>query len=239
MGTERVVKAAELVRNVLKTVGFRSWVKTTGGPRLHVVVSLKGKRSVTECLDFLRAVSEAIATRDPRSYTTAFAKVGRERHILVAYLRNNRTNTSVRAFSAGRGSVNAARVDIGKVLKSFRPIRPARSRNVVEVSNAIQESGAAAEVCPTACGRENLQPDVRRMEPRDRWQELAGARRQQDKGVETKKVATPKTSHEEVTSMSCFARGETESAGTCVKTTTGIARAIAQKPFSLQSRFWF
>ena len=29
-------------------------------------------------------------------------------------------------------------------------------------------------------------------------------------------------------SCSCFARGETESAGACVKTATGIARAIAQ-----------
>src|SRR5678815_2533810 len=32
-------------------------------------------------------------------YTTAFAKSGRERKILIDYLRNNRTNTSVCAFS--------------------------------------------------------------------------------------------------------------------------------------------
>src|SRR5678815_4289657 len=32
-------------------------------------------------------------------YTTAFAKAGRERKILIDYLRNNRTNTSVCAFS--------------------------------------------------------------------------------------------------------------------------------------------
>jgi len=44
-------------------------------------------------------VSEAIAKTDPRSYTTAFAKAGRERQILIDYLRNNRTNTSVCAFS--------------------------------------------------------------------------------------------------------------------------------------------
>ena len=52
-----------------------------------------------ECLDFSRAVSEAIARSDPRAYTTAFAKAGRERQILIDYLRNNRTNTSVCAFS--------------------------------------------------------------------------------------------------------------------------------------------
>jgi bifunctional non-homologous end joining protein LigD len=64
-----------------------------------VVVPLRPKRTVSECLDFARAVSEAIARTDPRSYTTAFAKAGREGKILVDYLRNNRTNTSVCAFS--------------------------------------------------------------------------------------------------------------------------------------------
>ena len=57
------------------------------------------QRTVSECLDFSRAVSEAIARTDPRSYTTAFAKAGRERKIPIDYLRNNRTNTSVCAFS--------------------------------------------------------------------------------------------------------------------------------------------
>lgn len=95
----RVVKAAELVREFLATLQLRSWVKTTGGRGLHVIVPLKPKRTVAECLDFSRAVSEAIASTDPHRYTTAFAKSGRERKILIDYLRNNRTNTSVCAFS--------------------------------------------------------------------------------------------------------------------------------------------
>jgi bifunctional non-homologous end joining protein LigD len=95
----QVVKAAKLVRDVLKVLGLASWVKTTGGRGLHVVVPLKRRRTVSECLEFSRAVGEAIARTDPRSYTTKFARVGRERQILIDYLRNNRTNTSVCAFS--------------------------------------------------------------------------------------------------------------------------------------------
>ena len=96
---KQVVKAAELVRDVLTTLKLRSWVKTTGGRGLHVVIPVKPKRTVAECLDFSRAVSETIASTDPQVYTTAFAKSGREHKILIDYLRNNRTNTSVCAFS--------------------------------------------------------------------------------------------------------------------------------------------
>lgn len=95
----QVVNAATLLRDVLKTLGLRSWVKTTGGQGLHVVVPLTPQRGVPECLDFSRRVGEAIVRTDPMIYTTRFAKAGRERKILIDYLRNNRTNTSVCAFS--------------------------------------------------------------------------------------------------------------------------------------------
>lgn len=96
---KQVVTAARLVRDILKTLGLAAWVKTTGGRGLHVVVPIKAARDWSECLDFSKAVSETIERADPRMYTTAFAKAGRERKILVDYLRNNRTNTSVCAFS--------------------------------------------------------------------------------------------------------------------------------------------
>jgi bifunctional non-homologous end joining protein LigD len=45
-------------------------------------------------------VAETLVQHDPDRYTIKFAKRGRERLILVDYLRNNRTNTSVAAYSA-------------------------------------------------------------------------------------------------------------------------------------------
>ena len=95
----QVVEAARRVRSVLETLGLTSWVKTTGGRGLHVVVPLKPKHTVATCLEFSRAVSESIVQAEARSYTTRFAKAGRENKILIDYLRNNRTNTSVCAFS--------------------------------------------------------------------------------------------------------------------------------------------
>lgn len=96
---KQVVTAAGVVREELRTLGLRSWVKTTGGRGLHVVVPLRPARDVANCLEFSRDVSEAIVRTDPHIYTTTFAKLGRERKILIDYLRNNRTNTSICAYS--------------------------------------------------------------------------------------------------------------------------------------------
>jgi bifunctional non-homologous end joining protein LigD len=74
-------------------------VKTTGGGGLHVVAPIKRHRQWDECLAFSRRVAEALARADPATFTTTFAKKGRESKILIDYLRNNRTNTSIAAFS--------------------------------------------------------------------------------------------------------------------------------------------
>ncbi len=94
-----VVAAARLLRDVLVTLRLRAWVKTTGGSGLHVVVPLRPSLDWTDCLAFSRAVAEALERADPARYTTAFRKRGREHKILIDYLRNNRTNTSICAYS--------------------------------------------------------------------------------------------------------------------------------------------
>jgi len=96
---KQVAVGAKIVRDALKALKLESWVKTTGGRGLHVVMPIKRTRDWSECLAFSRAVAEAIERADPQRYTTRFAKAGRERKILIDYLRNNRTNTSICAFS--------------------------------------------------------------------------------------------------------------------------------------------
>jgi bifunctional non-homologous end joining protein LigD len=102
-----VVKSAKTLRGMLTTLGLESWVKTTGGHGLHVVVPVVPHRDWSECLEFTRAMASALAATDPQLYTITFAKQGRESKILIDYLRNNRTNTSVCAYSA-RARENAA-----------------------------------------------------------------------------------------------------------------------------------
>jgi bifunctional non-homologous end joining protein LigD len=96
---KQTVATARLLRDVLKTIGLASWVKTTGGRGLHVVVPIEPSLEWSACLAFSRTVSDGFARGNPSLYTTTFSKRGREAKILIDYLRNNRTNTSVCAYS--------------------------------------------------------------------------------------------------------------------------------------------
>jgi bifunctional non-homologous end joining protein LigD len=120
-----VVKSAKALRAMLETLGLQSWLKTTGGHGLHVVAPLVPDRQWDECLEFTRAVASALAASDPALYTITFAKQGRESKILIDYLRNNRTNTSVCAFSARareNGGVSMP-IDWSKLTTRLKPER--------------------------------------------------------------------------------------------------------------------
>ena len=97
---QQVIEAGRLVRDALRALGLESWPKTTGGRGLHVVCPIVPERDWTDCLAFARGLALAVERQNPRLYTTRFAKAGREKKILLDYLRNNRTNTSIAAFSA-------------------------------------------------------------------------------------------------------------------------------------------
>jgi bifunctional non-homologous end joining protein LigD len=99
VGWAAVVRAAKLVRDVLLAMDLESFVKTTGGRGLHVVIPIAPRADWTECLDFARHFALMLVRRQPELFTERFAKAGREDKILIDYLRNNRTNTSVAAYS--------------------------------------------------------------------------------------------------------------------------------------------
>jgi bifunctional non-homologous end joining protein LigD len=95
---KQTVSAAKELGDVLTTLGLRAWVKTTGGRGIHVVAPITASLGWSECLDFSRDLATALARMNPL-YTTRFSKRGREDKILIDYLRNNRTNTSICAYS--------------------------------------------------------------------------------------------------------------------------------------------
>ena len=94
-----VVEAAREVRRRLDALGLASFVKTTGGKGLHVVVPLRRRHSWTEAKAFTKAVAERMAAEQPARYTATMALARREGRIYVDYLRNQRAATAVAPYS--------------------------------------------------------------------------------------------------------------------------------------------
>jgi bifunctional non-homologous end joining protein LigD len=96
---ERVVEAALGLRGLLAETGLRSFLKTTGGKGLHVVLPLARRHGWDELKAFTRAVVEGMVASQPDRFTSNPLKARRRGRIFVDYLRNGRGATSIAAYS--------------------------------------------------------------------------------------------------------------------------------------------
>lgn len=95
-----VVDAAKHIRDVLETLDFESFVKTTGGKGLHVILPLAPAASWDDTLEFSRTIAQGLARFEPGRFSAGLAKAPRTAKIFVDYLRNRRGATAVSAYSA-------------------------------------------------------------------------------------------------------------------------------------------
>lgn len=99
VGWEAVVEGARRVRDVLDDLGLVSFLKTSGGKGLHVVVPVRPRRPWDQVKAFTKAVAERIADDDPDRYVVNMSKAKRKGRIFIDYLRNGRGATSVAPYS--------------------------------------------------------------------------------------------------------------------------------------------
>ena len=92
-----VKQAAWDVRANLKKLGLASFLKTTGGKGLHVVVPFKTGPSWKLAKGFARAFSDAMAKDAPDRFTINSRKEVRRGRIFIDYLRNDETASAVAA----------------------------------------------------------------------------------------------------------------------------------------------
>ncbi len=107
-----IVAAARDVRERLADIKLKTFVKTSGGKGLHVVLPIK-PTPWPEAKDFCRAVAEAMAADSPDKYVASATKAKRPGRIFIDYLRNSREATAVAPYStrARAGAPVAVPVD--------------------------------------------------------------------------------------------------------------------------------
>jgi len=96
----QVQEAALLTRALLDELGLKSWLKTSGGKGLHVVVPLTPKLDYDTVKDFSQAVVQHLAQTIPSRFVAKSGASNRVGKIFVDYLRNGFGATTAAAFSA-------------------------------------------------------------------------------------------------------------------------------------------
>nr|MDQ3027978.1 DNA ligase D [Pseudomonadota bacterium] len=100
VGWETVKEATALTHKMLELLGVESFLKTSGGKGLHVVVPLKPKWDYDAVKDFSEAVVKHLAATLPKLFVSKSGARNRVGRIFVDYLRNGRGATTAAAFSA-------------------------------------------------------------------------------------------------------------------------------------------
>jgi len=95
----RVREAARALRSELGDRGLESFVRTSGGKGLHVVVPYSPGADWPLAGAFAREVAETLAAREPDRYTATMSKAKRGGKVFVDHFRNGRGATSVTSYS--------------------------------------------------------------------------------------------------------------------------------------------
>ena len=95
-----VKEGAQLISALLRELGLESWLKTSGGKGLHVVVPIAARHDHAVVKQFSKDVVEHIARVIPDRFVAKSGPANRVGRIFVDYLRNGEGATTVVAFSA-------------------------------------------------------------------------------------------------------------------------------------------
>ena len=97
---QQVVEGTMLTKAFLDELNLKSFLKTSGGKGLHVVVPLSAVSSWDEVKDFSEAVVVHLARTIPQRFVAKSGPKNRVGKIFIDYLRNGRGATTAAAFSA-------------------------------------------------------------------------------------------------------------------------------------------
>lgn len=100
VGWPQLQEAALLMHTLLLELGLRSWLKTSGGKGLHVVVPLAPRLDADTVKAFSRSAVEHMARTIPQRFVAKSGGSRRVGKIFIDYLRNGHGQTTAAAFSA-------------------------------------------------------------------------------------------------------------------------------------------
>ncbi len=94
-----VVEGARELRSRLEEVGLSTFLRTSGGKGLHVVVPIQRRNTWDEAKQFAKSVADTLSREAPDRYIATMSKAKRRGKVYIDYLRNQRGATAIACYS--------------------------------------------------------------------------------------------------------------------------------------------
>ena len=119
-----LASAAADLRDRLKKMGLASFLKSTGGKGLHIVIPIEPEHEWPVIKEFAHSVVLQMEQQDPALYISKMTKAERANRIYLDYLRNDRESTAIAPFSprARSGVPVAVTLDWKELGNTGRPL---------------------------------------------------------------------------------------------------------------------
>ncbi|SFD03583.1 bifunctional non-homologous end joining protein LigD [Pseudomonas citronellolis] len=95
----RMIEATRRILALLEELELASFLKTSGGKGMHILVPLERRHGWEEVRDFTHAITRHMAQRMPERFSAVSGPKNRVGRIFVDYLRNSRGASTVCAWS--------------------------------------------------------------------------------------------------------------------------------------------
>jgi bifunctional non-homologous end joining protein LigD len=121
---DKIVEAAQLVRQILTEIGLKGYPKTTGGDGMHIYVPLEPIYSYQQVRGFAELVSHLAVDREPNLFTTPRSVEKRKKdRVYFDYLQigTGKTISAPYVVRAYDGAPVATPLDWKEVVRGLRP----------------------------------------------------------------------------------------------------------------------
>lgn len=95
----KIVDCALRIKKELEELGLKSFVKTTGGKGLHIVIPIQRRYNWDTVLNFSKVFVQYLVKKYPKEYIDTMSKAKRSGKIYIDYLRNHMGATAIGAYS--------------------------------------------------------------------------------------------------------------------------------------------
>lgn len=136
---DAVVEAAQVVHEILESVGIASFCKTSGATGLHIYIPLHEKYTIEQSHQFAKLVAYLANQQLPKTTSIERMPSARQKRVYLDFGQNNRGQTLVSAYSlrAKEGATVSTPLDWKEVKKGLDP----KDFNIKTIFKRIEKKG--------------------------------------------------------------------------------------------------